>query len=214
MLVRPDERVPIARLLCFLEQGECLARDCAARQAVLAQSDGLRRFLLGQARQESCHAWVFKGAIAWLSTRRLGRCPLLPPLDQYRSQLQDALDAGRFAESLLAEQIILEGLGKAILKRVETGLTKRGAPFASLRRILIQQEEAHHEFGHRILERLLAQDSGLFEVLRARAQNYLALMEAMVTTLKALFELLDEDPEAYATDAKRSLPGWLLAPTL
>jgi len=33
MLVHPDERVPFARLLQFLEQGEHLARDCAKAQA-------------------------------------------------------------------------------------------------------------------------------------------------------------------------------------
>ncbi len=209
MLVRPDERVPIARLLRFLEQGERLARDCATRQAALAPTAGMRRFLLGQARQESYHAWVFQGAIAWLSPRHLGRCSLLPPLERYRVLLQEALDAGRFAESLLAEQIILEGLGEAILKRVESGLTKRDAPFGRLRRILLHQEEAHHEFGLRVLERQLTQDPGVGESLRVRAQDYVALTEGMVTTLSALFESLDEDPAAYATDAKTYLPAWL-----
>ncbi len=209
MLVRPDERVPIARLLRFLEQGERLARDCATRQAALAPTAGMRRFLLGQARQESYHAWVFQGAIAWLSPRHLGGCSLLPPLERYRVLLQEALDAGRFAESLLAEQIILEGLGEAILKRVESGLTKRDAPFGRLRRILLHQEEAHHEFGLRVLERQLTQDPGVGESLRVRAQDYVALTEGMVTTLSALFESLDEDPAAYATDAKSYLPGWL-----
>ncbi len=209
MLVRPEERVPIARLLRFLEQGERLARDCATRQAALAPTAGMRRFLLGQARQESYHALVFQGAIAWLSPRHLGRCSLLPPLERYRVLLQEALDAGRFAESLLAEQIILEGLGEAILKRVEAGLTKRDAPFGRLRRILLHQEEAHHEFGLRVLERQLTQDPGVGESLRVRAQDYVALTEGMVTTLSALFESLDEDPAAYATEAKSYLPGWL-----
>lgn len=35
MIVRPDERVPIARLLQFLEHGERLAHDCASAQARL-----------------------------------------------------------------------------------------------------------------------------------------------------------------------------------
>ncbi len=211
MLVRPDERVPIARLLRFLEQGERLARDCATRQAALAPTAGMRRFLLGQARQESYHALVFQGAIAWLSPRHLGRCSLLPPLERYRVLLQEALDAGRFAESLLAEQIILEGLGEAILNRVESGLTKRDAPFGRLRRVLLHQEEAHYEFGLRVLERQLTEDPGVGESLRVRAQDYMALTEAMVTTLSALFESLDEDPAVYATDAKSYLPGWLIS---
>ena len=53
MLVRPDERVPIARLLTFLEYGERLAHDCAKAQAALAPEQGMQRFLTNQARQES-----------------------------------------------------------------------------------------------------------------------------------------------------------------
>jgi len=56
MLVRPDERVPIARLLTFLEYGEHLAQDCARAQAALAPEQGMQRFLLSQARQEAAHA--------------------------------------------------------------------------------------------------------------------------------------------------------------
>ncbi|WP_447977472.1 hypothetical protein [Candidatus Nitrospira bockiana] len=64
MVIRPDERVPIARLLTFLMQGELLARDCARAQADLAADVRQRRFLLSQARQEAAHALVFHGAIA------------------------------------------------------------------------------------------------------------------------------------------------------
>ena len=51
MLVRHDEKVPIARLLTFLEHGERLANECAKAQAALAPDSGSRRFLLSQARQ-------------------------------------------------------------------------------------------------------------------------------------------------------------------
>jgi len=152
MLVRPDERVPFARLLQFLEQGEHLASDCAKAQAALALEAGMRRFLLGQARQEGYHAMVFQGAIAWLAPRHLGSCPMLLPLERYRALIAEAIYQGNLAETLLAEQIIQEGLGEAILKRIEAGLVKRNAPFGRLRRILLHQEEAHHGFGHRALE--------------------------------------------------------------
>src|SRR5574340_847598 len=155
MLVRPDERVPIARLLRFLEQGEELARDCAKAQATLAPEAGMRSFLLGQARQEGYHAVVFRGAIAWLAPRHLGSCPRLQPLERYRTLIEDAIRRGDLAETLLAEQIILEGLGEAILKRIDAGLVKRNAPFGRLRRILVRQEEAHHEFGRRALDRAI-----------------------------------------------------------
>jgi rubrerythrin len=209
MLVRPNERAPIARLLQFLEAGERLAHDCAQAQAGLASDSRVRRFLLGQARQEAMHAWVFQGAIAWLAPRQLGACPLLQPLERYRVLLRDALQQGHFAETLLAEQIILEGLGKAILQRIEAGLVKRRAAFGRLRRILLHQEEAHHGFGTRLLDRMIAAGDGDPEQLRSRGQDYLALAHDMVTTLTDLFDSIDEDASAWTSDLAAYVPSWL-----
>jgi len=210
MLVRPDERVPIARLLRFLEQGERLAHDCANAQAALLPEPGMRRFLLGQARQEAYHAVVFQGVIAWLAPRHLRACPLLPPLEHYRALIADALNRGDVAETLLAEQIILEGLGEAILKRIEAGLVKRNAPFGQLRRILLHQEEAHHNFGRRALEQAIVGGRTSAEALRPRGQEYLAVADAMVTTVSDLFESIEEDPAAWGSDAKSYVPSWLI----
>lgn len=211
MLVRPDERAPIARLLTFLEHGERLAHDCAKAQAVLAPERGMQRFLLSQARQESAHAWVFQGAIAWLAPRHLGDSPFLPALEQYRTLLDDALDRRDLAETLMAEQIILEGLGEAILARIEEGLEKRQAPFRRLRLVLLHQEEAHHDFGRRMLDRAFTAGVVSPDRLRARAQEYLALTDLMVATLGDLFESIDEDPRLYLARAKGYLPEWLTA---
>ena len=91
MLVHHDEKVPIARLLTFLEHGERVANECAKAQAALAPDSGSRRFLLSQARQEAAHALVFQGAIAWLAPRHLGNAPFLPALEEYRKRLDEAL---------------------------------------------------------------------------------------------------------------------------
>src|SRR5712691_9711517 len=187
MLVRPDEREPLARLLQFLEHGERLAHDCARAQAALAPDPSMRRFLAGQARQEALHAAVFQGAIAWLAPRHLSACPLLPALERYRALIEDAIRRGRFLETVLAEQVILEGLGEAILGRIEAGLVKRKAGFSRLRRILLHQEEAHHGFGLRVLERAIADGETSPEGLRLLGENYLALLDAMVVALSGLF---------------------------
>lgn len=209
MLVRPDEKVPIARLLTFLEHGERMAHDCAQAQAVLAPDTQSRRFLLSQARQEAAHAFVFQGAIAWLAPRHLGDAPFLPPLEAYRKMLDDALARQDLLETFLAEQVILEGLGEAILTRIEEGLVKRAAPFGRLRRILLQQEEAHHGFGRRMLERAMADGRIDAETLSRRAQDYLALTDEMVLTLSDLFETIAEDPAVWAQDVRKFLPEWL-----
>jgi GNAT superfamily N-acetyltransferase len=210
VLVRSDEKVPIARLLTFLEHGERMANECAKAQAALAPDSGSRRFLLSQARQEAGHALVFQGAIAWLAPKHLGDAPFLPALEEYRTLLNDALDRQDVLETFLAEQVILEGLGEAILTRIEEGLVKRAAPFGRLRRILLQQEEAHHGFGRRMLEQAMAEGRIDVETLCRRAQDYLALTDQMVLALSDLFESIAEDPTAWANDVRKLLPAWLV----
>ncbi len=212
MFVAPDERVPIARLLQFLEHGERLAHDCARAQAALAPLPGMRRFLLSQARQEASHSLVFQGAILWLAPRTLGTGPLLPALTRYRVLIEEAIARKNFLETVLAEQVILEGLGEAILGRIEEGLVTRAAPFGRLRRILLRQEEAHHRFGERLLERAMAAGETSVDALRDQGQEYMALIDEMVGTLGDLFESIDEHPERYLSQAKRTWPAWLVTP--
>jgi hypothetical protein len=209
MLVQTDEKVPIARLLTFLEHGERLAHTCANAQAALADEPGHRRFLLSQARQEAMHAMVFKAAVAWLAPRCLGHTPVLRALEQYRRRLCDALDRKDLIETVLAEQVILEGLGEAILTRIEAGLVKRAAPYGRLRRILLHQEEAHHQFGRRLLERAITDGKTDAVALCRHAEDYLELTQRMVLALRDLFESINEDPAAWAADVRAFLPPWL-----
>lgn len=208
MLVSPDEKVPIARLVRFLEHGERMAHDCAKAQAVLAEDSGARRFLLSQARQEAMHALVFQGAIVWLAPKHLSDTPVLSAMEEYRTLLDDALARKDLIETFLAEQVILEGLGEAVLTRIEQGLAKRNAPFGRLRRVLLQQEEAHHGFGRRQLERAVERSETDVEDLSRQAQRYLALTDAMVLTLCDLFDSIDEDATAWANDVRKFLPAW------
>ena len=150
------------------------------------------------------------GAIAWLAPRHLGDAPFLPALEEYRKRLADALARQDVLETFLAEQVILEGLGEAILTRIEEGLVKRAAPFGRLRRIMLKQEEAHHGFGRRMLERAMVEGRIDAETLRRRAQDYLALTDQMVLTLSDLFESIAEDPTAWAQDVQKFLPEWLI----
>lgn len=209
MLVSTEERIPLARLMKFMELGEHLAHDCAAAQARIAPDGSMRRFLRGQARQESVHAVAFQGAILWLAPRHLGTSPFLAPLERYRELIEDAVNRGDFYETLLAEQIILEGLGEAILHRIEQGLVKRSAPFQRLRLMLLHQEEAHHGFGLRTLERSVRRGEVSVEALQARVPEYLSLTTSMMLTVQDLFESINEDATAYVADVETCLPSWL-----
>lgn len=209
MLVKTDERIPLARLLKFLELGEQLAHGCARAQTLLAPEPGMKRFLMGQSRQEEFHAHSFKWAIKWLAPRHVGPVPYLEPLEEYRLRLSASLQRKDFVESLLAEQIILEALGEMMLKKIEAGLVKRNAPFQRLRRMLIHQEEAHHAFGLRTLQRAIDRQETTVDSLRAQAQDYLALTVRMMISVTDLFQSLDEDPDEYIAAFHRHLPSWL-----
>ncbi|THJ17869.1 MAG: hypothetical protein CAF42_005910 [Nitrospira sp. CG24B] len=211
MLVGPNEREPIARLLAFLEHGERMAHECAKTQAALSGDSKTRRFLLSQAKQEAMHARVFQGAIAWLAPKHLRNTPFLPALEEYRRILDDALARRDLTETFLAEQVVLEGLGEAILTRIEQGLAKRAAPFGPLRRILLKQEEAHHGFGRRQMEQAIQRGETDMKDLGRRSQRYLELIDTMVLTLCDLFESIDEDHRAWAQDVRTFLPDWCSA---
>lgn len=212
MIVAADEREPIAALLEFLEAGERLAHDCAARQARLMAQRGSAcdvRTLFRQSRQEYGHAVIFSGARRWLGTRHRTPSRLLPAFEAYRRRIDDALQRQDVTESLLAEQIILEGLGHAILSRMELGLAKRRAPLSRLRRILIAQEAQHQAFGLDGLKRAMASGETSQPALCAMAEEYLALTDTMVLSLADLFSDIHEDAAAWAADARRAVPEWL-----
>ena len=210
MLVAPDQALQIARLLSFLMQGERLAHDCARTQANLATDPGMRHFFLAQARQEGLHAKVFQQGILWLTPKGARQPSVLGPMNHYRELLEKALRRAEFAETLLAQQVILERLGEVILDRVNYGMTQRGLGFKRLRRMLLNQEHAHHVFGLRCLERLVAADMTLQQRLRERGAQYLHLADVMFEQTQDLFAFFDEDPAVYAADTRKNLPQWLL----
>ena len=213
MLVNHQERRPIVELLYFLEIGERLAHKCAAAQAAMAPTSKMRQFLEGQAKQEALHATIFQTAGRWIAPRYRNRPSTLQPFEEYTTLLIDTLKRKDFYESILAEQVILESLGEAILSKIEDGLQNRNAPFRRLRKILLYQEAAHHGFGERVLEQAMANDILTKKELDEKAVPYLELSRAMVLGLKDLFEEIEEDPREYLAIQQQYLPPWLVTTT-
>ena len=209
MRLHTEERLPLARLLQFLELGEQLAHECAKAQADLAPDFGIHRFLKEQARQEAVHAYTFRAAITYIAPRHLGPSPFFEPFARYQRHIQSALSRGDFYETVLAEQVILEGLGEVTLKKLERGLVKRHAPFQRLRRMFLQQEDAHHGFGMRTLERTMEQAHLSKDHLQDRALDYIQIAESMITTGQELLVEMTEDPDWYLTEFHNTLPSWL-----
>ncbi len=209
MLLQTDERLPLARLLQFIEFGERIAHACAKAQAAIAPDFGTHRFLKEQARQEAAHAYIFHTTITWIAPRHLGDSPFSRPFAHYQRLIESALRRGDFFETILAEQVILEGLGEVTLRKLETGLLKREAPLQRLRRMFLQQEEAHHGFGTRTLERAIERGEVSERYLQERAYDYVLLARSMITTGQELLHEMTEDPEWYLTEFYHTLPGWL-----
>ncbi len=209
MLVHAGEHFHLARLLQFMVLGEELAHDCAKAQISLAPEGGMQTFLASQSRQEGRHAVIFEWAIRWLAPRSRRSTLIVHQMNQYRRLLMAGIKRQDFAESLLAEQIILEGLGEAILRRLEAGLLKRGAPFQYLRRLLLQQEEAHHGFGLRTLNRMVANGETAENHLAELAPAYLELGKVMLFSAQDSLHAIQEDPQEYWEDFKQGLPLWL-----
>ena len=77
--------------------------------------------------------------------------------------------------------------------------------------MLLQQEEAHHAFGLRTLERMIAADAVSIEHLREAASPYLALAKSMLFSAQDAFQAIHEDPQDYWDDFQTGLPVWLQA---
>lgn len=209
MLIQSGEHKHLAELLTFMVFGERLAHDCARAQVTLTSDKKLQTFFDSQARQEGYHAILFQGAIRWIAPKAQSPSVVSEQMETYRHHINAAIAQQDFAETLLAEQIILEGLGEAILKRIEAGLVKRGAPFQRLRRTLIHQEEAHYQFGLRVLFTMLERDEESYDSLRSRFQKYLAMAHALLFSTQEAFLAIDENPQDYWDDFYEQLPSWL-----
>lgn len=204
-----DQRLHIARLFSFLVLAERVAHHCALGQASVVEHVATRRFLLAQSRQEAFHACVFQSAMHWLAPRGITNEAAARPIARYQALLRDAIRRRDFVETVLAQQVILEGLGEVVLSSISAGIAQRGLGFARLRRTLLTQEHAHHTFGLRQLHQLTAADGTLVVALRERGLEYLALTDDILAVLADLFEVFDEDPAAYASAARRRLPNWI-----
>jgi len=86
-----------------------LATEFARKQTHIFSDKYSKRYLSRQSRQELFHTKVFKAGIEILMPRGVGETVGLTPMQSYRRLLEEALQRGDQAESLLGMQIILEG---------------------------------------------------------------------------------------------------------
>ncbi|MGH8710032.1 MAG: hypothetical protein ACREVA_01745 [Burkholderiales bacterium] len=205
-----DVNACIADLFHALALGERLAQDCARRQVVFAADPKMRHFLTRQSQQEAFHALVLNGAGAVLDSKRNAATPLIQALQAYGARLESDLDARRLAPSLLGMQVMLEGIGAVVLEKMDMNLSELHSPrFAPFRRLLQQQEDAHHAFGLHALEQIITADPAQLEPLRVAARDYLALSRNILFTCSDLFQYFNSNVTDYSASLEQHLPGWL-----
>ena len=199
----------MARLFNFLAVGERVARDCARRQSTLATQQYMQRFFLSQSRHESAHVWVFENVARWLDAKAAPVNPAVLAILDYGRLVEDAIECGQLDEAILAQQLILEGLGDVVLDRVSFGIGQRALGFERIRHIMLGQEHAHYRFGKRWAEDLASHRPELIDNLSERAVPYLEMIDQILHSLGGLFEVFDEDEAAYRARLRQSLPVWI-----
>jgi hypothetical protein len=206
MRIGTDLKGQIARLFQVLIAGERLAQECAHRQAVMAPDRKMRHFLATQAKQEGFHAQVFQRAASALAARaKTFDSPALSAIKHFRERLFADLDSGNLAGSVVGMQVVLEGMGTVVLKEMDMALSRHGDRFVRLRRTFLQQEQAHHAFGLRSLERLCADEHVALPPLVMAGREYLELSGGIGAACAELFQSFGADPRFYQPD----LPPWL-----
>jgi hypothetical protein len=147
MLLKEDDSFHIAHLFQFLIQGEQLALHCSKRQYAISHKAKDKAFFLKQSRQERFHASAFIFGKNIIRTKGVGATIGQSVMSDYKRLINEALNRGDIAESLLGMQVILEGLGDVTLENMNTGISKKRGTFDRIRKVILSQEDEHHDFG-------------------------------------------------------------------
>ncbi|MCI0400394.1 MAG: hypothetical protein L0Z68_03715 [Gammaproteobacteria bacterium] len=209
MFIKPVETASIARLFEIIGIGERLAEEGARRQLALTDRPDMQRFFRQQAAQERFHRVVFEKAVAFIAPRGYSRLREFQPLAHFQRLVEDACERRDLAETLFAQQIVLEGFGEVVFERIDVGMTERGFGLETLRRALRRQEHAHHQFGLRKLHELRQLGYIDVEALKCRAVEYVAVTDQALEQLADLFTCFGEDPAMYRDRLHEGIPHWL-----
>lgn len=212
MTMTAAQRNQTARLFTALARGEVMAYDCARQQAELVDDRYSRRFLQVQMRQELAHRMLFDSAANWLVLKQKRVLP--PTMIKFEQRLQQTLVRGDLTESIVASQVVLEGLGEQILCRLNRGLDNLGIGLKRQRSILLRQEQGHFSFGQKLLQRRLQSGQACNGQVQELAGSYLLLVSDILAEMAEVFDVLDEDASEYTNGLVAALPSWLLPQSL
>jgi hypothetical protein len=207
-----DEGIAVYRLLSIMAHGERIAMDGARMQAKISRDPQVKKFLIRQSRHEQFHAFVFAWAADVVASAINASVPVpVPPvMALWRQQIVEATRHEQLAESLLIQQVYLEGLGHIVLQQLDNDLAIAGNPLAGLRRLILRQEAQHHEFGLRLLEQEVAGDPALGLRLELLGYRLRAQAENLLEDLADTFIAAETSHENLLQQLHAQLPARLL----
>ena len=207
MRIKSNTRVEIGRLFSSLAYGECMSHDCAAQQANMRAVDP-NRFFIRQARQELYHAKVFNRVVLYITPR--GPKPVPPTLRAFRTRLERACQRNDLVETLVGQQIVLEGLGGLILEKMDKKFDQRRLGFKRILKILLYQERGHQAFGHRMVSGLITAGITTKEHIHNLTSEYLFLVDRILDDLQPMFEVVGADANQYKIELQECLRDWII----
>lgn len=200
------ERIHAIHLLHFLAQGEKIATQCAQRQTKIATDKKMQVFFRTQSRQEKQHAFVFNSAVRCLRPKKFNHMPH-QGLISLESKLNRALDRNDLSESIVAQQLLFEGLGEITLKKVSSGITDRGFGFQRIRKIILAQEHAHHRFGEKQIDKILNSKEFDARAIAVKCKEYLAILHEVLIEMEPILSYYNQDVQSFYTDLTQGLPS-------
>ena len=205
-MIPAADKLQIARLFQFIARGEQIASSCAVQQSKLATQLPMQRFFATQAKQERQHAFLFQHGAEWLTPKVSCRPQTIKGFDAFENKLATALQQNRLTESIIAQQIILEGLGEITLEKISISMESKSLGLRRIRETILVQERARHQFGHRQVRTLIQSPNINLPMLRRHCHEYLQIIQELLYELQSLFEYFHQDVSAYYQFVLSELP--------
>ena len=199
------ERVHATHLLNFLALSEKIAAQCASKQIKLTADKKMRKFFSTQSLQEKQHALVFNAAVQWLQPKKLNHMPH-NSLKQFEAKLNSALAQNRLRESIIAQQLLFEGLGEITLEKVSCGISDRGFGFQRIRKRILAQEHAHHRFGEKYLQQYLNANDTNIDQLTNDCKDYLEILRNLLNDMEPVLDYYNQTPVEFYSHLVNELP--------
>ena len=201
-----EDRIFACQLLGFLARSEQIAANCAQQQSKLAVDKKMRAFFSTQARQERQHAFVFNRSLQWLSEKNFQQINY-SGLYAFEKKLANAFDRNDLAESIVAQQLLFEGLGEITLHKVSAGIEDRGFGFQRLRKIILNQERAHHHFGEKHINAVINAPEFDVQLIAKQCKEYLEILYLVLTEMESVLEFYNQSVQGFYMQLINDLPA-------